>query len=457
MSCVFAFSSRPRTLARRTPAMGGQPATGRPGCLLRVGIAVQAECAGLDCLDRPGAAGRRVACAGLPKAGRTALRGRRMGLAVSLPALAIGGWWYVRNWALYRDPLAWNVWQANILLAWARPIGALSSASYQPGALLLGPVRLAESALSGLALHSLPRDRDRPRAGAAASVVRALVGLARRARPRPDAGPAPRCCLWLALLAFSWVRFMRIAPTAQGRYFFPAAPFLALLMILGLQGYRCCASRRASSGAPGHGIALARAPLARSTFPWIIGPRTSRRPWGEATVTPLRGRGGKRVRHPGCDCNARPSWFSADGGCDGGPGRRWRPMRTTTLSSSTWRARMDSPSPRPTPMPGGRPAAHQPVDARPDPRRFALCCDDPSPPRTRPYRGRWAVRAPLITARCCPPVRLVLVQTHRFSRGRSGRAAVWGGRRPRLCPARFPTRSGWTSRGQPLRQRGQGK
>ena len=37
-------------------------------------------------------------------------------LAVGLPALAVAGWWYVRNWALYRDPLAWNVWQANILL-----------------------------------------------------------------------------------------------------------------------------------------------------------------------------------------------------------------------------------------------------------------------------------------------------------------------------------------------------
>ena len=37
-------------------------------------------------------------------------------LAVGLPALAIAGWWYGRNWALYRDPLAWNIWQANILL-----------------------------------------------------------------------------------------------------------------------------------------------------------------------------------------------------------------------------------------------------------------------------------------------------------------------------------------------------
>ena len=53
----------------------------------------------------------------------------RMGLAVSLPALAIGGWWYVRNWALYRDPLAWNVWQANILLHVGKADSPRSSAS----------------------------------------------------------------------------------------------------------------------------------------------------------------------------------------------------------------------------------------------------------------------------------------------------------------------------------------
>ncbi|RME65918.1 MAG: hypothetical protein D6790_01125 [Caldilineae bacterium] len=35
--------------------------------------------------------------------------------------------------------------------------------------------------------------------------------------------------LWLLALTVSWVRFMRIAPAAQGRYFFPAAPALLLL------------------------------------------------------------------------------------------------------------------------------------------------------------------------------------------------------------------------------------
>ncbi|MCB0229025.1 MAG: hypothetical protein KDH90_07830, partial [Anaerolineae bacterium] len=38
--------------------------------------------------------------------------------------------------------------------------------------------------------------------------------------------------LWLAALLVSWLRFMRIAPAAQGRYFFPAAPALALLAVI---------------------------------------------------------------------------------------------------------------------------------------------------------------------------------------------------------------------------------
>ncbi|RME56763.1 MAG: phospholipid carrier-dependent glycosyltransferase, partial [Caldilineae bacterium] len=40
----------------------------------------------------------------------------RAALACGLPALVLAGWWYVRNWRLYGDPLAWNIWQQNILL-----------------------------------------------------------------------------------------------------------------------------------------------------------------------------------------------------------------------------------------------------------------------------------------------------------------------------------------------------
>ncbi|MBI2303636.1 MAG: glycosyltransferase family 39 protein [Chloroflexi bacterium] len=45
---------------------------------------------------------------------RTAQYPLRVLVAVGLPAVAVGAWWYVRNWALYGDPLAWNI---NALLS----------------------------------------------------------------------------------------------------------------------------------------------------------------------------------------------------------------------------------------------------------------------------------------------------------------------------------------------------
>jgi len=47
--------------------------------------------------------------------------------------------------------------------------------------------------------------------------------------------------LWLLVLTISWLRFMRVAPAAQGRYFFAALPTLALLWTFGWTGWgsRC--------------------------------------------------------------------------------------------------------------------------------------------------------------------------------------------------------------------------
>ena len=148
-------------------------------------------------------------------------------LAVGLPALAIAGWWYGRNWALYHDPLAWNIWQANILLrmipaGWGTIIAELGSLERSfwglfgwlnvpyPTWVYAAFRVLAIGFTLGLLLH----------------VVRWLIALAKRNRPAFDWRWAGGwlLILWLGLLAFSWVRFMRIAPAAQGRYFFPAAP-----------------------------------------------------------------------------------------------------------------------------------------------------------------------------------------------------------------------------------------
>ena len=196
-------------------------------------------------------------------------------LAVGLPALAVAGWWYVRNWALYRDPLAWNVWQANILLrvipaGWRTILAELGSLERSfwglfgwlnvpyPAWVYAAFRVLAIGLMLGLLLHA----------------ARWLSSLVRRNRPAFDWRWAGGwlLILWLGLLAFSWVRFMRIAPAAQGRYFFPAAPSLALLLILALGGYRLLGLPERATRRAGWGIAAALLLLSAATPFWIIRP-----------------------------------------------------------------------------------------------------------------------------------------------------------------------------------------
>jgi hypothetical protein len=69
---------------------------------------------------------------------------------------------------------------------------------------------------------------------------------------------------WLGILTFSWLRFMRIAPAAQGRYFFPAAPALVMLIAIGLQAWRIWTLNWLAGG-----LMLA---LSVATPFWIISP-----------------------------------------------------------------------------------------------------------------------------------------------------------------------------------------
>ncbi|MCX6028609.1 MAG: hypothetical protein NT169_04810 [Chloroflexi bacterium] len=198
----------------------------------------------------------------------------RSGLAVGFPALTIGGWWYVRNWLLYRDPLAWNVWQANILLrvapaGWRTITNELTSLDSSFWG-LFGWLNVSYPAWVYTAFRGLEIGCA---LGLLLLVARWIAALARQ-RLICDwrwAGGG-LLLLWLALLGVSWVRFMRIAPAAQGRYFFPAAPAIALLLILGLAGYRTLrVSPRAVAGA-GWAIAAGLALLSAVTPFWIIRP-----------------------------------------------------------------------------------------------------------------------------------------------------------------------------------------
>ena len=78
---------------------------------LLLGLALLAKLSALGLVALAGLA--VLACAWRVRSVRPVLEAF---LWIGLPVAAIAGWWYLRNWNLYGDPLAWNVWQANILL-----------------------------------------------------------------------------------------------------------------------------------------------------------------------------------------------------------------------------------------------------------------------------------------------------------------------------------------------------
>ncbi len=148
-------------------------------------------------------------------------------LWIGVPAAAIAGWWYARNWLLYADPLAWNVWQANILLrvepaGWkviAAELTSLERSFWGLFGWLNAPT--LTSSISSSAGWSCSWRADgcwRWGVGLCATGTPMRVGMSVQVR---WAGGL-LLLLWLAILAVSWLRFMHIAPAAQGRYFFPA-------------------------------------------------------------------------------------------------------------------------------------------------------------------------------------------------------------------------------------------
>lgn len=157
-------------------------------------------------------------------------------LWTGLPVLVVAGWWYTRNWLLYGDPLAWNLWEANILLRvqradWATILGE-SGSLFRSYWGLFGWLNVAYPAwvYDGFVALTLILA-----VGVAWQGARGLRA-ARRLDERDVAGVL--LLVWLAVLTVSWLRFMVVAPAAQGRYFFPAAPTLIWLAALGLPAWR---------------------------------------------------------------------------------------------------------------------------------------------------------------------------------------------------------------------------
>ncbi|MBI1298183.1 phospholipid carrier-dependent glycosyltransferase [bacterium] len=216
-------------------------------------------------------------------------------LWIGAPVLLIAGWWYWRNWQLYSDPLAWNVWEANILLRvvpadWGIIAGELGSL-FRSFWGLFGwmNVPYPEWIYTGFGVLTIGIGM-----GLVAWVVRWVYTSL--ALPAADAAPGEEgtaatqkqsdsqhgnspppalrgeleggfLFLWLGLLIFSWLRFMEIAPAAQGRYFFPAAATLGLIFVLACRSVGIRLGMRL-----GWGIVTILAILTAVTPFWVIRP-----------------------------------------------------------------------------------------------------------------------------------------------------------------------------------------
>lgn len=154
-----------------------------------------------------------------------------VGWRMAVTVLLLAGWWFGRNVWMYGDPLAWNIWEANIVL---RPVPLRFSdlrtelpLMFQnfwglfgwntvpyPSWVYVSLACLSTLWAAGVVLWlgRTIRDWDRHRRGGQNLHMVCTVLAA----------------VWFGLLLISWFRFMLVAPAAQGRYLFPAFSVLAL-------------------------------------------------------------------------------------------------------------------------------------------------------------------------------------------------------------------------------------
>jgi len=148
----------------------------------------------------------------------------RMVVCAALVIL-ISAWWYARNYFLYGDPFAFNVWVA---IAGGRPSPVtLASLLGEFQGLRIsfwgnfGGVNIIAPEWVYTALDALT----------IVAAVGLFLGLACRGLPRLIALPA----FWLALIFIALVRWTMLTFASQGRLLFPAISAVAILLAYGLQ------------------------------------------------------------------------------------------------------------------------------------------------------------------------------------------------------------------------------
>lgn len=199
---------------------------------LLLAIALLAKLSGLGMLGVAGLAAIWVAWQ--RKSGRLLWQ---MSWRIAIPILLGACWWFGRNLWLYGDLLAWNIWEANITL---RPeLLDLTQLGNELGGLF-------QSFWGLFGWLTVPFPKFIYFAFACLSAILTLlfcwwvikaVGLLQSDVYLFENGKFMQgflAFLWLGVLTLSWLRFMLIAPAAQGRYFFPALTVAGLAIGLGV-------------------------------------------------------------------------------------------------------------------------------------------------------------------------------------------------------------------------------
>jgi hypothetical protein len=179
------------------------------------------------------------------------------GAVVALAALVVGGWWYLRNWALYGNPFNTQVhlaspwaWDAprSLAAAWKQMIGVERSFWAVFGT---GNVGLPDWIYTGL------------RVGWLVAAGGWVVRLVRRRGSRPLTWAA--LWAWTLLIVALEVRWLQLVLAPWGRLLFPA---LAAMACLAVAGWRAWLPEGASARwllVPGAGLLLLSA-----LAPWVF-------------------------------------------------------------------------------------------------------------------------------------------------------------------------------------------
>ncbi|MCX7681804.1 MAG: glycosyltransferase family 39 protein [Anaerolineae bacterium] len=147
------------------------------------------------------------------------------GSLVVLPALALSGWWFWRNWQLYGDPTA------------LKPMLALVGERGSPIYPLLETGLVFRSFWGQISCAFYPAGFY---AFYTAFTLLALGGLLWGWRRLDQSEKAAATILlgWFLLIVISWARWDMLTPAPGGRLLFPALPAIALVLALGLDSLR---------------------------------------------------------------------------------------------------------------------------------------------------------------------------------------------------------------------------